>query len=293
MEKAKRKKRFTFTLRARDAVTGYAFLLPWIIGFFVFTMYPFFYSIFLSFNNVTLAPGGMIYEWVGFTWYIEAIQHSTTFTIALIESLQSVIFSVPIIVVTCLIIAILLNGHFRGRAFFRALFFFPAIVISGPVINELIANNAATIVSPGQYTIYNFIDNLGIVGTPLIYVFDHIVTILWFSEVQILIFLAGLQKISRPLYEAASIDGASSWQFFWKITLPYMKPMILINTVYTIVVLSGFSTTPVNEEIRNHMRTIGRVFSYSSALSWISFVITFLLIGFVFFLFRDKERIEI
>jgi len=196
-------------------------------------------------------------------------------------------------VVTCLIIAILLNGKFRGRTFFRALFFFPAIVISGPVINELIANNAATIISPGRYTIYNFIDGLGIVGTPLIYVFDHIVTILWFSEVQILIFLAGLQKISRPLYEAAAIDGASGWQFFWKVTLPFMKPMILISTVYTIVILSGFANTPVNEEIQMHMRTIGRVYSYSAAMSWISFVMNFALIGVVFFLFRDKERIEV
>jgi len=286
-------KRTFFTLRVRDAVTGYAFLMPWIIGFFVFTMFPFFHSIFLSFHNVTLAPDGMRYEWVGIRWYREALLESTTFNISLIESVQMVVFSTPIIVVTCLIVAILLNGKFKGRTFFRALFFFPAIVISGPVINELVANNAATIVSPGQYTIYGFIDSLGIVGTPLIYVFDNIVSILWFSEVQILIFLAGLQKISQPLYEAASLDGASSWQFFWKITLPFMKPMILINAVYTVVILSGFSTTPVNEDISANMRSIGRVYSYSSAMSWIYFVIVFILIGIVFLLFREKERIEI
>jgi len=288
-----RKKKNFITLRVRDAFTGYMFLLPWIIGFFMFTMYPFFQSIFLSFHNVTIAPDGMRYEWAAIRWYREAFVESTTFTIALIESIQMVAFSTPIIVVNCLIIAILLNGRFKGRTFFRALFFFPAIVISGPVINELIANNAATIVEPGQYIIYNFIESLGVIGTPFLYVFDNIVTILWFSEVQILIFLAGLQKISQPLYEAASLDGASSWQFFWKITLPFMKPMILINTIYTIVVLSGFSTTPINAEITSNMRSIGRVFSYSSAMSWIYFVIVCILIGIVFFLFRDKEKIEI
>jgi len=258
----------------------------------MFTFYPFFHSIFLSFHSVTLAPGELRYEWVGIQWYIEAIQNSSTFTIALLESLYSVVFSTPIIVVTCLIIAILLNGTFKGRTFFRALFFFPAIVISGPVINELIANNAATMVSPGRYVIYNFIQSLGAVGAPLIYVFDNIVTILWFSEVQILIFLAGLQKISRPLYEAAAIDGASGWQFFWKITLPFIKPMILISTIYTVVILSAFATAPINMEIQWHIRSIGRVFSYSAAMSWIYFTVVFALIGVVFFLFRDKEGME-
>jgi ABC-type sugar transport system permease subunit len=288
------KRKTFFTLRRQDAFSGYAFLLPWIVGFFTFTAFPFFYSVYLSFNVVTLAPTGeRITEFVGFRWYIEAIQHSTTFTVSLIDTVRTVVFSTPIIVVTCLIIAILLNGKFKGRTFFRALFFFPAIVISGPVINELIANNAATIVSPGRYVIYNVIYDTGPLGAPLIFVFDHIVTILWFSEVQILIFLAGLQKISQPLREAASIDGASGWQFFWKITLPFMKPMILLSTIYTIVVLSGFSTNAINEEVTQHMRTIGRVFSYSAAMSWIYFVIVLALLGVVFFLFRDKEKIDI
>ena len=282
------------TLRKRDAFSGYVFLLPWIIGFFAFTAYPFFYSVYLSFNAVTLAPTGeRVTEFVGLLWYYEALQNSTTFTIALIETVQTVVFSAPIIVVTCLIIAILLNGSFKGRTFFRALFFFPAIVISGPVITELIENNAATIVTPGRYAVYNIIAQTGTLGQPLIFVFDHIVTILWFSEVQILIFLAGLQKIGRPLYEAASIDGASGWQFFWKVTLPYMKPMILLSSVYTIVILSGFSTNPINTEITANMRVIGRVFSYSAAMSWMYFMVVLAMLGVVFFLFRDRERNEI
>ena len=290
----KTKNKTFLTLRRRDAISGYAFLLPWIIGFFVFTAFPFFYSVYLSFNSVTIGPdGNRDTEFVGFQWYFEALQNSSTFSVALISTVQSVLFSAPIIVVTCLIIAILLNGRFKGRTFFRALFFFPAIVISGPVINELIANNAATIVAPGRYALYNIIASSGVLGSPLIYVFDNIVTILWFSEIQILIFLAGLQKISPPLYEAASIDGASSWQFFWKITLPFMKPMILLSTIYTVVILSGFSNNPINEEISSNMRVIGRVFSYSAAMSWIYFLVVLIMLVIVFFLFKNKEKIDV
>ncbi len=280
------------TIKQRNSITGYAFLLPWILGFLIFTAIPFVYSIYISFNNITFKPTGIEMSFVGLKWYKEALTVDTTFTINLLDSVQFIFLSSPMIVVSSLIMALLLNGKFHGRTFFRALYFFPVIVISGPVINELISTNASKIITPGKYAVYNFLSMLpeNVFSSSLLYIFDNLVLILWFSGIQILIYLAGLQKIGTSIYEASNIDGASSWQVFWKITLPFMKPMILINAIFTISQLASFANNKINKEITSKMTLVGKVYSYSSAMSWIYFVCILAMIGFVFLLFRESKR---
>lgn len=118
--------------------------------------------------------------------------------------------------------------------------------------------------------------------------FNNLVLILWFSGVQILFFLAGLQKISSSVYEAAKIDGANSWIIFWKITLPLIRPFLLINAIYTIVDLASFANNPVNTSITQRMFDIDKPYSYSSALSWIYFAAVMIIIGIAFLLFRER-----
>jgi ABC-type sugar transport system permease subunit len=91
--------------------------------------------------------------------------------------------------------------------------------------------------------------------------------------VQILIFLAALQKMDKQIFEAAKIDGASNWEFFWKITLPSLTPMIIVNLIYTIVTYSIFSLNPIIEHIQKNMFKVDTGFGYASALSWIYFLI--------------------
>lgn len=122
------------------------------------------------------------------------------------------------------------------------------------------------------------------------YIFDNIVLIMWFSGVQVVLFLAGLQKIGYPIKEAAAIDGASVWQMFWKIYLPFLRPLILLNTIYTLVQLSAFSSNEVNKEIVNKMTLVGKTYGYSSALAWIYFVCMLAVLGVAFLLLRERKE---
>jgi ABC-type sugar transport system permease subunit len=117
------------------------------------------------------------------------------------------------------------------------------------------------------------------------------VRILWFCGVQIIIFLVALQKIDRSMYEAASIDGATAWESFWRITLPYIKPIIMLNCIYTIIEMGTAADDPTNIKIVGSIRDIARPYSYAAALSWIYAACLLVLIVIVFLLFNDwKER---
>ncbi|WP_163195426.1 carbohydrate ABC transporter permease [Clostridium thermarum] len=281
------------TIKRRKAVLGYSFVLPWIIGFLLLTAFPFFYSVYLSLSSVKISPTGIQTTWVGLKNYFDIFTKDVNFSKILIESVVFVVLSTPMIVVASLIVAMLLNGKFRGRAFFRAIFFLPVIIISGPVMSELMTNQAAQIVDPSNYIIYRFFMTLpSAVSAPVLYIFDNLVLILWFSGVQIIIFLAGLQKIDTSIYEAASIDGASSWQVFWKIVLPFLKPLALVNAIYTIVEMAAFPTNKINTTITDKMFEMGNVYSTSAAMSWIYFMVEFLLLGLVFLILKEKQKKE-
>ena len=110
---------------------------------------------------------------------------------------------------------------------------------------------------------------------------------MWDSGVQILIFLAGLQTISVSLYEAAKCDGATAWESFWKITFPMIMPMMLVNTLFSIV--SSF--TKADNQIMSHILNVvfkNNDFGYGSAMGWIYFVFIFLVLGLVFLLFSKS-----
>lgn len=277
------------TRKTRKAISGYIYISPWIAGFLIFTAYPFFYSLYLSFFNVNFTVEGIKATFVGLKYYIYAFRTDPAFPINFWNTILSIVLSTPLILVFSLIIAILLNNKLRARAFFRLLYFLPVVIISGPVISELVANNAAQIVDPRRYFVYKFFTVMpNTISYPFIYMFNNLVLILWFSGVQILFFLAGLQKISSSVYEAAKIDGANSWIIFWKITLPLIRPFLLINAIYTIVDLASFANNPVNTSITQRMFDIDKPYSYSSALSWIYFAAVMIIIGIAFLLFKER-----
>ena len=118
--------------------------------------------------------------------------------------------------------------------------------------------------------------------------------ILWFSGVEIIIFLAGLQKISPSLYEAASIDGAGKWEQFWEITLPHIAPLAMICAVYAVVDISNYSNLDINAKITSHMFDTSRIYSFSAAMSWIYFAVLLVILLAVFLLFffmvKKNER---
>ena len=125
--------------------------------------------------------------------------------------------------------------------------------------------------------------------------FENMITVLWYSGVQILIFLSGLQKIDRSMYEAAKIDGGSGWECLWKITLPTIKPMILLNCVYTVVFISGNEQNEIITLIQDAMfsGTKEKGYGYASAMAWIySLVVVLIVALFALLLTAQKDVYE-
>ncbi|TAH75061.1 MAG: sugar ABC transporter permease [Anaerolineaceae bacterium] len=287
------KKGFKITNQKRDAIAGLLFLLPWIIGFFTITCYPLIYSIVISFNQVAIKPGAIELEPIGLEYFRQALLVDAEFPTKLLLSLISVALGTPLVVVFALIIAILLNRKFRGRAIFRLIFFIPVIIMSGPVMTELLTESSAMNINFNLFGIIDILHELeGFWALMLISFLGGFVRILWFTGVQMIIFLAALQKIDNNMYEAASIDGATSWEMFWRITLPYIRPIIMLNSIYTIVEMGTFSDDNTNIKIVNSIRDIARPYSYAAAMSWIYALCLLVMIIIVFLIFMDWKEIR-
>ncbi|MEQ6377848.1 sugar ABC transporter permease [Bacillaceae bacterium S4-13-56] len=269
------------SLQNKKSLLGYTFILPWIIGFLLFTLYPLGYSLFLSLQKVKITPNGIVTEYVKFDNYVYAFTVDAEFTQILIRFLRELVISTPIIIVFSLIIALLLNQPIRFKGLFRTIFFLPVIIASGPVINDLIEQGVTALPSIDDYAIFTTVlaSSGSFFSTIITYLMNNLIIILWYSGVQILIFLAALQKMDRQIYEAAKIDGASNWECFWKVTLPTLFPMILVNMIYTIVTYSVFALNPVVEHIKKQMFQISTGFGYASSLSWVYFLVIALVLG--------------
>lgn len=287
----KKQKQKGMSMATRHSLFGLGFMLPWAIGLFAFALFPIIYSFWMSICKIDFTVEGMNTTFVGLSYYKEIFTKDADFLPAILDTLKFIVFSTPMILVMAVILGLLLNQAVKGRAFFRALFFFPVIVVSGPVMNKLIGGQATAIIQPENFAVYQVVETLpGVISVPLLYLFDNIVLILWYSGVQILIILSGLQKISSNVYEAASIDGASKWQAFWKITMPFLKPMILVSAIYTVMDLACFSNNKISQLINNHLTRIDAPYSYSAALSWLYTVAVLVVLLTFFFILKERRK---
>lgn len=249
---------------------GSLFILPWVTGFLCFMAFPLVFSLYLSFHNLKVLPDRKIYEYVGLKHYNEILLRSSELYDSLIPFFQESLIMIPIILFFSFLIAILLHQPLRGRAVFRMLFFLPVIFSTGYVLTEFVNQGAGELGFLQMNTAGASLEAWlagSAWGKPVQTILGRFVVVLWFSGVQILIFLAGRQTIGRSAYEAARIDGASAWETFWKITLPAMTPFILLNLMYTIVDLFTFPFNPIMWLIGDNLRSYG----YNSAMAWIYF----------------------
>jgi ABC-type sugar transport system permease subunit len=271
--------------KTREMTIGYMFIFIWIVGYLIFALYPVFNSLYLSFFKVRLAGAGINLDFVGIGNYRAAFLQDPYFVEILINYALRLLLNVPITIVFALIIAMLINQDVKGKGAWRTVFFLPVIITSGPVIAELMAQGATTLPTIEDYQFVDtIIDNIGdFLANPIQALFDEILLVLWFAGIQILILLAGLQKIDKGIYEAAMIDGASPWEAFWKITLPSIMPLITVSIIYTVVNMSVFSLNEVIVYIRNVMLgestpALTTGYGYSATLSWIYFLAMALII---------------
>ncbi len=293
-EKKHRKRVKPGRLAKREALVGLAFVSPWILGALVFLVYPLGASFWYALNNIRITPLGMNFTFVGQGNFTQILMSDQSFPTQLIEYIVSTVISVPIIVVFALIIALMLNENIKGKGFFRLIFFLPVIIVSGPILSQLTEQGAGTITAIDTQAISSAIGSFlpQSLAEPIENIFNNMITILWYSGVQILIFLSSLQKIDRSMYEAAEIDGASGWESFWKITLPTVKPMILLNCIYTVVFISNNDQNAIIGLIKSAMfsGTSEKGYGYASAMAWLySLVVVILVVIFALLLTTRKD----
>lgn len=270
---------------------GYVFVAPWIIGAVTFLIIPLFQSFYFGLSNVKITPKGRVFQFVQFRNYTDIFRLDPFFLEELTGYLLDTLLSVPVIVVFSLIIAMLLNGKMKGKGIFRMIYFLPVIVVSGPVMGQLADQGAASIPAMNVSTIAAILNDFlpYMLVEPIVNLFNNMIMVLWYSGVQILIFLAAIQKIDSTLYEAAKIDGGSGWECFWKITLPTIKPMVLLNAVYTVIFLSNNEQNVIINQIYNDMFAINRGYGYASAKAWMYAVMVCLLVAFMALILRTKK----
>ncbi len=224
------------TRRARrELFSGLAFTSLWIVGFGVFLLYPILASLFYSFCDYSIFQPPIF---IGFGNY-QKLLGDEVFWISLKNTLFYAALSVPLGTVVSLSLALLLNVDVRGRSIFRTIFYLPSIV-------PLVASSMLWLwIFNGQYGILNWA--LGPVvrlfgASPPAWLADPnwtkpalILMSVWGVGNSMIIYLAGLQEVPTVLHEAASLDGASTWQRFWYVTLPAISPVVYFNVIMGLI----------------------------------------------------------
>jgi ABC-type sugar transport system permease subunit len=292
MARKKKKK----TLAFKNAVAGYLFIIPFILGFILFMVIPLAQSLRMCFSDVNIDPsaGGFVLSWAGLKNFVNAFQVDEEFVPDLLKELLKMLTNVPATLIFSFFIALLLNQNFKGRGFVRAIFFLPVILSSGVIVGIESSN---VLLQGMQDVIENTSNDTSITGvlesilvtsdsspisTMFNYVFDiinSVYDIAIASGIQIIIFLSGLQTISPSMFEAAKIEGCTAWECFWKITLPMVSSMILVNIVYTVIDFFLKSDNTVMEKISSEVGKLN--YGFSSAMAWIYFLCVVLALGIV------------
>ena len=294
-KKAKRNphdKRHLTRRTLREWGFGYLFISPWIVGVSIFFLYAMVQSLRFSFSRVELSNGVILHPLENglFENFVKVFTTDVNFPTTLANFGVGLVLQLPVIIAFSLIIALLLNSKIRCRSLFRMIFFLPVIIATGPVMSRLTSQGVSSVPMVSQNALLGVLKDLPeFIYNPINNLFSSLIMILWNSGIQILIFLAGLQKVPRTLYEAAKIDGASGWESFWKITLPTVKPLILLNAIYTVVALATGGSNEIIELIYNATYTATQGYSYAMAMSWVYTLVVAVILVIVFLLFREKS----
>ena len=295
------KKKKKLSLLQKRALTGFAFITPWLIGFLWFYVKSLIKAVRLSLSKMEmLESGGYTLKFTGLDNFKYALFQDPTYNQILATSIRDIIIDVPLIIFFSLFIAMICNGKFKGRTLVRAILFLPIIMNAGAINNAIemareavtggVAAVSAEAVASGvnvDYFMSLFMD-LGFPVALLDYItaaVGRIFDIVQASGVQIIIFIAALQSVPGALYEVAKIEGATGYETFWKVTFPMVSPLIITNVVYTIV--DSFVDSDVVEKAYD-MAFVNFDWGVSVAMSLLSSVIVITLLIIVCKLISKK-----
>ncbi len=236
------------SLQRKQARYGYLFIFPLILGTIILFIPNMILTVVYSLNDIHISGRGYTLDWVGLSNYYAALFTDRDFTWTLLTSAGKLVTDIPVILVFSLFISTVLNQKFRGRIFARVVFFIPVLLAtgiiakiedtSGLMMGDRVVQTGTALDSfqmAGMQDLLSTINLPSALTDIIVGAADGIYRVVQSSGIQILIFLAGLQEIPGSLYEAAKVEGCSGWELFWKITIPMISPLILVNSVYTIV----------------------------------------------------------
>jgi len=284
------RKRPFLNQRRREALTGYLFASPWLFGFLALTLGPMLFSLYVSFTSYDIANPP---HWIGLQNYQFIFQHDSDFTKALGNTLWYVTFKTPVVIVTSLFLAILMNQKVPGIKYYRTIFYMPTVITGVAAIFlwvwllspfGLVNNILGALHLPQQEWFLN----------PQYAKTGMIIMGTWYIGAPMLILLAGLNSIPRHLYEAAMIDGAGILRRFWNITLPMLSPTLffiiltnvigafqVFNSAYVISTTAGGAGAQPGDPEKSLLfyevylyKYFGlSQMGYASALAWILFIV--------------------
>lgn len=282
---------------AKNAIAGYLFISPFIVGFLVFMFAPILESLRMVFSevNLDLLNNRYAMTFTGFDNIYKVFQEDPHFNRLLTEDLWRMALSVPAIIVFSFFVALIINQKFKARAFVRSVFFLPVILSAGVMLgletnNSLLREMQQLISESNAITnsITGVLEDILPMGGPLggflyyvMQIVNQIYQIALTSGMQIIIFLSGLQTISPSMYEASKIEGATAWENFWKITFPMISSLILVNLIYSVIDYFVRSDNLVMLKITD---TIAKMeYGFSSAMAWSYFAIVIAVLGILAF----------
>lgn len=290
MENTKKKRKKPSSFYRRQDRWALIMMIPWLVGTIFFFLLPLIEVCIYSFHEITLDLGAVNQTWVGLANYIYVVRTHASFYQEVITTFMQAVPNTILIIFFSLFAAVLLNGKFKFRGAARVLFFLP-IVLATDIISVNLATvsvdaleNASSTASSADLTGAMVIVNFLIEGvnlpkemiSMLLGVIANVFDTIRLSGVQILIFLAGLQSVSPSMYEVAKMEGATTYETFWKVTLPTVSPLILTNVVYTIT--DNLMRTDLIDMIRT--TAFGQAqYGYSAAMSVVFLGCTLVLIG--------------
>ncbi|MFH5182420.1 carbohydrate ABC transporter permease [Paenibacillus sp. TAB 01] len=273
-------------LRENDHVVGYVFIAPFVLGFLIFTLYPILSSFYYSFTDYNLFESP---RWIGIDNYRKMVLDDEKFVKSLHVTFTYVFASVPLRLIFALIVAMLLNSTARGIGIYRSAYYLPSLIGGSVAVSimwvqifgtEGLFNSVLGLI--GIHTTTSWI------GSPSTALWTLIALSVWQFGSSMLIFLAGLKNIPATYYEAASVDGASGWRRFYKITLPLLSPIILFNLIMQIIsafmtftpayVISRGEGGPLDNTLLYSLYLYRRAFAffemgYASAMAWVMLII--------------------
>lgn len=298
-------KKTRISYERKKKLYGYIFIALWLVGTIYMFVIPLAESMKYSLSKTTMVDAntvsqypsmdrpGIMCEWNNFQNYIDIFNTDPEYVPNLLSSLSAMPGDTFMILVFSLFIALLLNQKFRGRGLARGIFFIPVLVATGPVlavINGEVASQgvgeAAQFSALFQVDMVDaFLEFMGFsnisqsVADKLGEIASDLFNLIWRCGIQTIIFLSALQQIPTAAKEAAQMEGATGWEFFWKITFPTISPMILANLIYTVIDVFIDSTNPVMVEVL--AKNSNWQYGLSTAMAWTYFGIVGIALGII------------